>query len=224
MKRVILSMVVCMASLVLMAACGGGGNAEKESSEGTAEAKKEAAATLDDLKESGFAIKLKYDGDAFAVYTRKGDNKRLDMIYSDGSRRVGIEARVPGEGYTGYRYDGETWADESLYGRQEVNNFYAEYLQDLTKHFVNKGYAKRGSETICGKSCEVYSGKLTEKLKVAAYGDLRAETDEEGEIVVWNGITMRTKQGGKVITEVVALSFDIPDEAFTKSENITWIK
>jgi len=70
----------------------------------------------------------------------------------------------------------------------------------------------------------VYSGKLTEKLKVAAYGDLRAETDEEGEIVVWNGITMRTKIGEKVKTEVVALSFDIPDEAFTKTENITWIK
>jgi len=222
MKKVFLSMV-CMASLVMMTACGGG-NAKKESSEGTAEVKKEAKATLDDLKESGFAIKLKYDGDVIAVYTRKGSNKRLDMIYDDGSRKVGIEARIPGEGYTGYDFDGETWTDESYSGRQEVNNFYAEFLQDLTRHFANKGYAKTGSETICGKSCDVYSGKLTEKLKVAAYGDLRAETDEEGEIVVWNGITMRTKIGGKVKTEVVALSFDIPDEAFTKTENITWIK
>lgn len=222
MKKVFLAMM-CMASLVIMTACGGGG-AKKESSEGAAEVKKEAKANLDDLKESGFAIKLKYDGNVIAVYTRKGNNKRLDMIYDDGSRKVGIEARIPGEGYTGYDYDGETWTDESLSGRQEVNNFYAEFLQDLTRHFVKNGYAKTGSETICGKSCDVYSGKLTEKLKVAAYGDLRAETDEEGEIVVWNGITMRTKIGGKVKTEVVALSFDIPDEAFTKTENITWIK
>ncbi|MBR4044847.1 MAG: hypothetical protein IKJ10_09455, partial [Bacteroidaceae bacterium] len=79
MKKVFLSMV-CMASLVLMTACGGGG-AKKEGSEGTTEVKKEAKATLDDLKESGFAIKLKYDGDVIAVYTRKGSNKRLDMIY-----------------------------------------------------------------------------------------------------------------------------------------------
>ena len=223
MKRAFLSMV-CMVSLVMMTACGGGGNAKKDGSEETAEVKKEAKATLDELKESGFAIKLKYEGDAIAVYTRKGSNKRLDMIYGDGSRSVGIEVRIPGEGYTGYDYDGEMWTDESYYGRQEVNNFYAEFLQDLTRHFTNKGYAKTGRETICGRSCDVYSGKLTEKLKVAAYGDLRAETDEEGEIVVWNGITMRTKIGGKVKTEVVAMSFNIPDEAFTKTENITWIK
>ena len=222
MRKVFLALM-CMASLVIMTACGGG-NAKKDASGETAEVKKETKASKsDDIKESGFAIKLQYD-DAIAIYTRKGSNKRLDMVYDDGSHSIGIEARIPGEGYTGYAYDGETWTDESLAGRQEVNNFYAEYLQDLTRHFVNKGYAKTGSETICGKSCDVYSGKLTEKLKVAAYGSLRAKTEEEGEIVVWNGITMRTKLSGKVMTEVIALSFNIPDEAFTKTAEITWVK
>jgi|GEM_PF-2249032 len=34
----------------------------------------------------------------------------------------------------------------------------------------------------------------------------------------------RRKIGGKVKTEVVALSFDIPDEAFAKITEVTWIK
>lgn len=54
MKKVFLSMV-CMASLVLMTACGGG-NAKKDGSEGTAEVKKEAKTT----KSSNLSVGERY--------------------------------------------------------------------------------------------------------------------------------------------------------------------
>ena len=60
MKKVFLSMV-CMASLVIMTACGGG-NAKKDGSEGTAEVKKEAKTT----KSSNLSVGERY---AFAGLT-----------------------------------------------------------------------------------------------------------------------------------------------------------
>ncbi|MDO5571117.1 MAG: hypothetical protein Q4F97_06585 [Bacteroidales bacterium] len=146
----------------------------------------------------------------------------MDIFETDGEQSVYIETYIKGDGYTGYGYGDGSWSTGDIGARQSVNNFYADGIQDLTKYFTAKGYSKSGTTKICGKECDVYSGQLTENLNIAAYDGFRE--GKQGEIVVWNGITMRTKLDGKTTTEVVALSFDIPDEAFDKTTNITWIK
>ena len=55
MKKVFLSMV-CMASLVIMTACGGGGNTNKDATGETAEVKKEAKAA----KSSNLSVGERY--------------------------------------------------------------------------------------------------------------------------------------------------------------------
>ena len=45
-----------------------------------------------------------------------------------------------------------------------------------------------------------------------------------GEFCVWNGLTLRTKVNGKLQTECTAIVVGIPDDAFTNTNDITWIK
>lgn len=215
MRKIFLALM-CIASVAMFTACIGG-NANKK----TADGKTETEAKAEDIKESGFAVKYK-TGYGTYIYTRKGSDKRLDNLDSDGRQSVYIETYIKGEGYTGYGYNDGAWNVGDISARQTVNNYYASGIQDLTKYFVAKGYSKTGTTKICGKECDVYSGQLTENLNIAAYDGFYK--DKQGEIAVWNGITMRTKLDGKIISEVVALSFDIPNEAFGKTTEVTWIK
>lgn len=206
--------MMCLASVAMFTACGGG-NANKKTTDGKAETKTE------EMKESGFAVKYTTDYGT-CIYTRKGSDKRLDNFDSDGGQSVYIETFISGEGYTGYGYDDGAWDMGDITARQRVNNYYASEIQDLTKYFVEKGYSKTGTTKICGKECDVYSGQLTENLNIAAYHGFNKS--KLGEIAIWNGITMQTKLNGKITSEVIALSFDIPSEAFGKTTEIKWIK
>ena len=206
---------MCMATVAMFTACSGGA-ANKKAADGKAETKTE------EMKESGFAVKYTVNGST-CIYTRKGSNKRLDLFGSTGEQSVYIETYIKGDGYTGYGYDDGSWNIGDISARQTVNNYYSSGIQDLTKYFTTKGYSKTGTTKICGKECDVYSGQLSEKLNIAVYDGFHNK-DKQGEIAVWNGITMRTKLDGKITSEVVALSFDIPDEAFGKTTDITWIK
>lgn len=213
MKKVFLALM-CMASVAMFTACIGG-NTKKQATDGKTETK------IEKIRESGFAVKYTTNYGTY-IYTCKGSDKRLDKFDSDREQSVYIETFIKGEGYTGYGYDDGAWDIGDISARQTVNNYYASGIQDLTKYFVAKGYSKTGTIKICGKECDVYSGQLTENLNIAAYNGFCK--DKQGEIAVWNGITMRTKLDDKIISEVVALSFDIPNEAFGKTTEVTWIK
>lgn len=223
MKKTILT-IMLIAAVVAMTACGGG-NSNKKAADNTSETKKEtkSGASLEEMKEAGYALKYKTGDGTDVIYTRKGSNSRLDLISSDDSHWIGIEAYIKGDGYTGYEYEYGEWRDDSYTGRQMANNYYYSSIQDLTKYFINNGYAKSGTVSICGKTCDVYAGQLTERLKVAVYDDFDS-TQAQGEIAVWNGLTMRLTLNGKVRAELVAISNNVPDKAFTKTTEITWIK
>ena len=213
--KMIFTAMMWLAAVTMFPACSGG-NANKKTATGKAETK------IEKMKESGFAAKYSVDGGT-CIYTRKGSDKRLDIFGSNGEQSVYIETYIKGEGYTGYGYDDGSWNIGDISARQTVNNYYSSDIQDLTRYFTAKGYSKTVTTQICGKECDVYSGQLTENLNIAVY-DGFYNKDKQGEIAVWNGITMRTKLDGKTTSEVVALSFDIPDTAFGKTTEVTWIK
>lgn len=213
MKKLLLALM-CITGVALFNVCFGG-NTENQATDGKVETKTE------DMKTSGFAVKYQ-TGYGTYIYTRKGTDKRLDYFDSDGKHDIYIETYIRGEGYTGYGYTNGSWSMGDIQARQIVNNIYASGIQDLSKYYVAKGYSKTGTIKICDKECDVYSGQLTENLNIAAYDGFYQ--GKQGEIAVWNGITMRTKLEGTITTEVVALSFDIPEEAFEKNTDITWIQ
>jgi len=211
-KNSLITLVIGLA----MVSCGGGSN-KSQGDGGTAES---AGKPID---ESGYAIK--YDnGGMTVIFTAAADGvrKRLDYIYDDGEHVVYIQDYIKGDGYTGYEYESGEWIDDSYRARQTVAN--AEYeIKDLTKHYVAQGFTKQPDITVAGKKCEVYAGQHPEDMKIAGYSELNFGGRQE-EIAVWNGLTLRLKSGDKVEREAKAITFTVPDAAFSKTTDVTWIK
>jgi hypothetical protein len=207
--------VIALAIGLFAVSCSGGGSKQQ----GTA-----ATPETKSIDESGYAIKYDDDG-ATIIFTKSADGKRkrLDYIYSDGEKNISIQDYDnQKEGYLGYEYDGGKWNDDSYEARQTVGN--AEYeIKDLTKHYVQQGFTKQANITVAGKNCEVYAGEHPKDMKVAGYSELNYSGGQE-EIAVWNGLTLRLKSDGKVRREATAITFDVPDAAFSKTIDVTWIK
>ena len=145
MKKVFLSMI-CMASLVIMTACGGG-NAKKDGSEGTAEVKKEAKAT----KSSNLSV-----GERYAFAGLSSD----DIVPSFG-REITDSKDTDANGVTkaitffGYGNDREPFSDK----------VYDEYCRNL--------FAKLKSLSEDGKLYKVNTLDFKVREEVAELGEMK---------------------------------------------------
>lgn len=209
------NIVTTLAVTLVMVSCGGG-NGNKQ----TVDGKKETKSGL--VTDGAFAIKYN-SSETTIICTRSadGDKKRVDYIYSDGEHSISMEVYVKGSGYTGYQYENGQWEDDSYSARQRAANLFLE-IRDLSAGYVNHGFTQQADQTICGKKCQVYAGTHPKDMKVAGYSDLNLIGSHE-EIAVWNGITMQLKYNDKVVLEAKAITFDVPDKAFTKTTDVTWI-
>ena len=189
--------------------------------------------TLDEMNEKGYAIKYSYTSDSgsdngYYVYTRKGKKYRWDAVtksttyayYYDRGTETGHEY------YKGSDEEGE-WEDGNYYSvQQTVNNLFSEWVTDCSKLLSGYGFSKTGSTKILGKTCDVWSGTYSKEGKsfgAVAYGEMTREGNT-GEFCVWNGLCLRTKVNDRVQTEATAIVVDVPDSAFTETNDISWIK
>ena len=145
MKNIFLS-IMCMASLVIMTACGGG-NAKKDGSEGTAEVKKEAKAT----KSSNLSV-----GERYAFAGLSSD----DIVPSFG-REITDSNDTDANGVTkaitffGYGNDREPFSDK----------VYDEYCRKL--------FAKLKSLSEDGKLYDVNTLDFKVREEVAELGEMK---------------------------------------------------
>ena len=145
MKNIFLS-IMCMASLVIMTACGGG-NAKKDGSEGTAEVKKEAKAT----KSSNLSV-----GERYAFAGLSSD----DIVPSFG-REITDSNDTDANGVTkaitffGYGNDREPFSDK----------VYDEYCRNL--------FAKLKSLSEDGKLYKVNTLDFKVREEVAELGEMK---------------------------------------------------
>ena len=145
MKKVFLSMV-CMASLVIMTACGGG-NAKKDGSEGTAEVKKEAKTT----KSSNLSVGERY---AFAGLTSADivPNFGREITDSNDTDANGVTKAIT---FFGYGNDREPFSDK----------VYDEYCRNL--------FAKLKSLSEDGKLYKVNTLDFKVREEVAELGEMK---------------------------------------------------
>lgn len=226
MKKLIVALL-CIAGFSFIPSCDfiGGGNSGGEDVPDDI--------TLDEMNEKGYAIKITYTSesgydDGYFVYTRKGKKYRWDAVtkgstyayYYDRGTETGHEY------YKGSQEDGE-WEDANYYSTQQtVNNLFAEWVTDCSNLLSGYGFSKTGSTKILGKTCDVWSGTYSKEGKAfgaVAYGEMTREGNT-GEFCVWNGLCLRTKVNDKVQTEATALVVNVPDSAFTETNDISWIK
>ena len=251
MKKIFCALfaVACMG---LMTAClPGGNNGGNENGDDNGSGKNENV-TPEQMKEKGFALKYdlfsQYKRDKIAVYTRKGSSTRLDVFYTDDEGNpiddhcVYIDTKDADGKYTGYGGPGdddeEAWSDGDYSARQTANNAFS-MISDMSKHFLEHGYEAKGTTVICGRTCNVYEGTYNRGTsKLAVYDEL-GHDGMHGSFAAWNGFALRAKcdiwgydeekderivVGEYTVFECTAIQIGVPDEAFTKTVKVTWIK
>lgn len=225
MKKIVLALV-CIAGAAFFSSCGfGGGNSE--------EGDVPSDVTIDEMNESGYAIKIAYTSvsgsdNGYFVYTRKGKMYRWDTVIGDRAYAYYYDrgTETGHEYYKGTGEEGE-WEEANYYTTQQsLNNLYAEWVSDCSSLLSKYGFAKTGSTKILGKNCDVWTGTYSKEGKAfgaVAYGEMTQEGNS-GEFCVWNGLCLRSKVNGKLQTEATAIVVNVPDEAFTETNEISWIK
>ena len=226
MKKIVLALM-CIAGAAFLSSCGGvsGGNSENGDVPNDV--------TLDEMNESGYAIKYTYTSaggsdNGYFVYTRKGKKYRWDAV--TGSTTYAYyydrETQTGHEYYKGSDEEGE-WEEADYYRTQQsVNNLYSEWVIDCSKLLSGYGFSKTGTTKVLGKDCDVWSGSYSKEGKsfgAVAYGEMTREGNS-GEFCVWNGLCLRSTVNGKVQTEATAIAVNIPDTAFTETNDLSWIK
>lgn len=185
--------------------------------------------TLDEMNTQGYAIKFAYtaqyeSNNATLIYSRKGKMYRWDSIGKNSAYSYWYNRAT--ETASEY-YDG-SWEEAQYYScQQTVNNLFNEWINDCSGLLQNYGFSKTGTTTILGFPCDVWTGTYTKEGKTfgaVAYGLMTESEGNTGEFCVWNGLTLRTKVNGKLQTECTAIVVGIPDDAFTNTNDITWIK
>ncbi len=198
-----------------------------------------------DIENSAFSIKYETGDDSYEIFTISADRNqlRLDFFYEDETWFDETEAELDeprsvidhwvylntDEGYFEY-YDGE-W-EESFQAAQSCNNYYAEH-KDLSKYYVQySNFTEAGTETICGVTCTKYVGVESDDQNIGLYSEFMM-SGAKNEIVVGSGFTFRLAEedwidentkGMDDVLKAVALTTDVPDKAFTKTLDVTWIK
>ena len=254
MKK-IFSTLFCLACFGLMTACIPGDDPDNggDDNGGGKDNGKTENVTPEQMKEKGFALKYNYfresgKVDFVAVYTRKGSSTRLDVTYMDDegkpsdSHYVYIETKGT-NGYTGYGWPGDededAWTDDDYRARQTANNAFS-MISDMSSHFLEHGYAEKGTTTICGRTCKVYEGTYNRGSSILAVYEELGRDGKHGSFATWNGFALRAKcdkwgydeeTDQRIVTgeyttfECIAIQIDnIPDAAFTKTVDVTWIK
>ena len=210
--------------------------------------------TPEQMKEKGYSLKYTYytlyGQTQTAIYSRKGASTRLDLIYmtddDEGqpyeAHHVYIETKDAKGNYTGYGYpndeDEDVWTDDDYRARQTANNAFAMIL-DMSEHFLQHGYEAKGTTTICGRACNVYEGTYTRGNSMLAVYDELGTEGKHGSFATWNGFALRAKCdvwgydeetdertviGERTTFECNAIQIGIPDDAFTKTLDVKWIK
>jgi len=237
-----------------MAACDPGtetGDNENGTNDDNGKNGKTESVTPEQMLEKGFSLKFNYTySDEIAIFTRKGVSTRLDVFYDstdeDGNpiemHRVYIETKGADGNYTGYGYpddygDGDVWTDDDYSARQTANNAFA-VIKDMSAHFLEHGYQAKGTTTICGKTCNVYEGTYDKGTSRLIVYDGLGEDGLHGSFATWNGYALRATcdkreyddndqlvvTGTKTVFECQTVQIGVPDAAFTKTLDITWIK
>lgn len=193
-------------------------------SAGLASAQTSKDLTPDEMVKHGFALTYDFNGET-NIYTNKGDCFRQD---SGEGPAHNVYIFVKGKGNDRrddiYHEDEGVWHTEKFRAEQTVNGFFSSFIADNHEIFVNNGYQRTGTATICGKECDVYSGTYTGEGKLAIYGNLGRRKGTKGEIAVWNGFTLRVKYYDDVLWECTNIKVGIPDSAFDKNLDTSWAK
>ena len=217
MKKILI--IMCIATIVAMTACG-----SVRQKDDSAKSETKSADTGKSILDGAYAIK--YDcGGSTVIFTKSADGKRmrLDYIYEDGDKDICIQDYSKDNGYIGYKYEYGVWEDDSYMAQQTVGMFEYGNVKDLSETYIQHSFTKQANEKILGKNCQIYSGIHPKDMKVAGYSAFNLVGAEE-EIAVWNGITMRLKSQGKIDLEAKFIVTKVPDEAFSKTTEVTWIK
>ena len=218
-----IAIAVCLAAVTMFCACGGNAS-KKKAADGATETEqtetKAATGKGNDYSDAkAFSVKYVVGGDTYIV-TRTIDNKsrRLDHIAADGTHEIHIATtNAAGEG-SGLSYTNGNWQDV-LNAIQHVESFTP--WKSLHLYYKDAGFTKSGNVAVAGADCVLWKG--TQMDKGVRYNDLPA--GKPAEIAVWNNkVTMRLKSDGKIIMEATAFTVDVPDTAFTRTVETTWIK
>ena len=234
MKKLFIALM-CAAGVV-SCSFGGGNNSENGGDNGSAGNIK-ADTTIDQLNEAGYSMKFTYFGDGSHTgtfifthkYYKKEDGTRLNAYRWDTIENDDHTAYIYfRNNETACTYYDEEWEDTDYYRTQQtVNNLNGDWIADSHELLSGYGFSKTGTEKILGIPCDVWSGtyeKGDHAWGVSTYGQMTAKDGNTGEFAVWNGLTLRTKVNGKVQSECTAFVMGVPDTAFYKTLDITWIK
>ena len=185
-----------------------------------------AELTPEQMVEKGFALTYAFKDNDINIYANKGKYFRMDGG-TDPAHNVYIFVKGTGDERRDdiYYEDEGVWGTEKYRAEQTINGFYSSFIADCHEIFEQNGYSKTGTTTICGKVCDVYSGKYTGKGFLAIYGAKLGKKDaREGEFAIWNGFTLQVKYAGDVLYECTNIKVGIPDSAFDKNLDTSWAK
>lgn len=193
-------------------------------SAGLASAQTSKDLTPNEMVKQGYALTYDFNGDT-NIYANKGNYFRQDSgVNAAHNAYIFVKGTGADRRDDIYHEDEGVWSTEKFRAEQTINGFFSSFIADSHEIFVQNGYTKTGTTTICGKVCDVYSGTYTGEGKLAIYGNIGRRKGTKGEIAVWNGFTLRVKYYDDVLYECTNIKVGIPDSAFDKNLDTSWAK
>ena len=214
---------MCLAVLSIGATCGSQSSQSRNNGDKKTDSKE---FTPEQMVEKGFALTYTFKDNDINIYANKGKYFRFDAG-TNPAHNAYIFVKGMGDDRRDdiYYEDEGVWGTEKYRAEQTINGFYSSFIADCHEIFEQNGYSKTGTTTICGKVCDVYSGKYTGKGFLAIYGAKLGKKDaREGEFAIWNGFTLQVKYAGDVLYECTNIKVGIPDSAFDKNLDTSWAK
>jgi hypothetical protein len=149
------------------------------------------------------AVKIKTVDETIMYYTHDTKSQKLRMDIPTGIVLVDYSKKEM------WMYFNGQWMNFPW----NTNSVQEDYFEmNSEEGIVEKGFKKTGTMTVLGKKCDVYSGK-------------NPQTKVEMKQAMWQGIPMWVEDDGKVIYEVLAITFDVPSNFFEqKTIEHSWIK
>jgi len=148
------------------------------------------------------AVKIKMADESIMYYTHDTKNQKLRVDVSNSiilmdykNKNMSVYAGV--------------WMNIPWNSGNASEDYFDRTSEDK---ILEQGYQKIGTTTLLGKLCDVYSVTHT-------------DTNTQTTFAIWNGITMRMEEKGKVVYEVLAVTLDVPSNFFEQTTiECTWIE
>lgn len=217
------------ATLMLVCSCKTGGEKTDGGATGAGEAKVSGNFNV----EGDYYIKYANPNNSYTVVAQKGKFMRMDLVsvddtWDDAGNPIKEERHYAwlsnAEGQFEYNSYEEVWEQKDYGPKNTIFNTTSE-LKIANDKYTSCGFVKEGNVKVMGHNLDLFVGTGDMNKTWAGYEMLMGSSgDYKMTFATYGGILFYLTRDEEVHYEAVAASTKVPDAAFEKSLDLSWVK